>query len=157
MQPPARRPTERPGASARLVEHVERDDRAVAADRLQRLLDLQNRIQAEINATLVGRELEVLVTGPGRAAGQLIGRTSCNRIVHFEPGAGAKPAGPGTLEAVRITRALPHSLIGQRVHRATAAAATPETETSTAGPDTASAPVPPTGASVRRSLPILAG
>ena len=89
---------------------------AVGAERLQRLLDLQNRIQAELNLDLLGRELETLVTGPGKSAGQATGRTSCNRIVHFETGRDATaPPRPGTLERIRITRALPHSLIGERI------------------------------------------
>jgi len=103
----------RPGTAApRLGDAVPAE---VAAERLQRLLDLQDRIQAELNGALLGRELEVLVTGPGRAAGQASGRTSCNRIVHFEAAAGQAMPRPGTLQPVRITRALPHSLLGERV------------------------------------------
>ena len=52
----------------------------------QRLLELQDRIQGEVNAGLVGRELEVLVTGWGKGPGRQSGRTSCHRIVHFDAG-----------------------------------------------------------------------
>ena len=105
----------RPGTPAlRLGAEVPAE---TAAERLQRLLDLQNRIQAEINATLVGTEKEVLVTGPGREPGQVVGRTSCHRIVHFRAGTGpeGRGSGPaaGSLVRVRVTRALPHSLLGE--------------------------------------------
>jgi tRNA-2-methylthio-N6-dimethylallyladenosine synthase len=103
----------RPGTAApRLGEAV---PGPVAAQRLQRLLELQDRIQGELNAELEGLDLEVLITGPGRSAGQIAGRTSCNRIVHFDEGDGLAPARPGSLETVRITRALPHSLLGERI------------------------------------------
>lgn len=100
--------SERPGtASVRLGDPV---PGAVAAERLQRVLDLQNRIQVGLNAELVGRELEVLVTGWGRESGTMSGRTSCHRIVHFEV-AGAAPA-LGSFLPVRIVRPLGHSLVG---------------------------------------------
>lgn len=83
----------------------------VAAERLQRLLDLQNRIQAELNAAFVGRELEVLVTGWGRDGASATARTSCHRIVHFPArGTGAVLGG---FTGVRIVRSLPHSLMGE--------------------------------------------
>jgi tRNA-2-methylthio-N6-dimethylallyladenosine synthase len=102
----------RPGTAApRLDGAVPRE---VAEERLQRLLALQNSIQSEINRQLLDREMEVLVTGPGKQAGQFVGRTSCNRIVHFEtPGAGSATAGERVL--VRIVRTLPHSLLGASI------------------------------------------
>jgi tRNA-2-methylthio-N6-dimethylallyladenosine synthase len=83
----------------------------VAAERLAKLLDLQTAIQAEGNARLVGRELEVLVEGLDRN-GQTRGRTPCNRIVHVTgaPDAGRKP---GDYVRVRITRGLPNSLLAE--------------------------------------------
>jgi tRNA-2-methylthio-N6-dimethylallyladenosine synthase len=103
----------RPGTAAtRLPGRV---PEGTARARLQRLLELQDRIQSEINQTLVGAEKEVLVTGPGKQPGHVVGRTSCHRIVHFKAGAGA-PEGipvPGSLVRVRVTRALPHSLLGE--------------------------------------------
>ncbi len=99
----------RPGTAAlRLGDDLPAE---VAAERLQRLLDRQNRIQAEINATLVGRRLEVLITGWGRDGASATARTSCHRIVHFPTPDGA--AALGTFADVRIVRALPHSLLGE--------------------------------------------
>jgi tRNA A37 methylthiotransferase MiaB len=56
----------------------------------------------------------VLVTGPGREPGTATGRTSCHRLVHFavdETGGAAV----GRMAEVLITRALPHSLLGEPV------------------------------------------
>jgi tRNA-2-methylthio-N6-dimethylallyladenosine synthase len=108
----------RPGTAApRLAGAVPLE---VAQERLQRLLALQNEIQAELNRELEGREMEVLVTGWGRE-NRLEGRTSCHRIVHFAPGRGAPPAA-GELTTVRIERGLPHSLLAASTARAEAAA-----------------------------------
>jgi len=82
----------------------------VADERLQRLLALQDGIQEELNAALVGREMEVLVTGQGRGEGRLQGRTSCHRIVHFDDP--SRRVATGAFQRVRIDRALPHSLLG---------------------------------------------
>jgi tRNA-2-methylthio-N6-dimethylallyladenosine synthase len=101
----------RPGTAAtRLAGSVSRQ---VAEARLQRLLARQSEIQAELHAGLVGRELQVLVTGPGKLPGSWVGRTSCNRIVHFDAPAnqGEAPA-LGRIRAVRVVRAMPHSLQG---------------------------------------------
>jgi len=86
---------------------------ARAAERLARLLSLQDGIQAELNAQLIGRELEVLVGGWGKEPGALTGRSSCHRIVHFRAGASAAPV--GSMVRVRIVEALGHSLRGERV------------------------------------------
>ena len=106
----------RPGTAApRLDGAVPRE---VAEQRLQRLLTLQDEIQTGLNRELAGRDMDVLVTGPGKLPGQYVGRTSCNRIVHFGSGADSRevPAagrlGLGVLTRVRIERTLPHSLVG---------------------------------------------
>jgi tRNA-2-methylthio-N6-dimethylallyladenosine synthase len=83
----------------------------VSAERLGRLLALQEEIQTEGNRLLEGREFEVLIEGEDRK-GQSRGRTACNRIVHVE-GAGAIPA--GSYARVRIRRGLPNSLLGRLV------------------------------------------
>jgi len=98
----------RPGTAAARwgSETVVPDD--VAAERLAKLLALQSVIQAEVNAGLVGRDLEVLVEGLDRN-GQTRGRTPCNRIAHVT-GARGDEAKPGSYLRVRITRGLPNSL-----------------------------------------------
>jgi len=98
----------RPGTAAPRLDGAIPE--AVADERLQRVLALQNEIQEELNGALVGRELEVLVTGEGRGEGRFQGRTSCHRIVHFD--APSRSVAPGTFQRVRIDRALPHSLLG---------------------------------------------
>ena len=82
---------------------------AVAAERLQRLLALQEELQARMNRELVGTRFEVLLEGRDRQ-GQGRGRTPCNRIVHIP---GAEDLEPGTYVSVRITRGLPNSLLGE--------------------------------------------
>jgi tRNA-2-methylthio-N6-dimethylallyladenosine synthase len=81
----------------------------VAAERLARLLALQEELQAEMNRELVGSDFEVLLEGRDRQ-GQGRGRTPCNRIVHIPGAAGLEP---GTYVSVRITRGLPNSLMGE--------------------------------------------
>ena len=83
----------------------------VAAERLARLLALQEEIQAETNRGLVGRRFEILVEGRDRK-GHSRGRTPCNRIVHVESGEAPKP---GEYATVEITRGLPNSLLGRIV------------------------------------------
>jgi tRNA-2-methylthio-N6-dimethylallyladenosine synthase len=78
------------------------------ADRLRRLLALQEEIQGAHNAALVGRTFEVLMDGESRMdPGVPKGRTRCNRIVHVP----ALRRAEGILD-VRITRAHAHSLSG---------------------------------------------
>lgn len=85
-------------------------DDEVASRRLQELFDLQAEIQRELNEELVGRRLEVLVTGWGREPGHQAGRSTCHRVVNFR--AADDPAPLGSLTPVEITTAYPHSLVG---------------------------------------------
>ena len=101
----------RPGTAAPRLDGTV--DPAIAAERLQRLFQLQDGIQREINAGLVGEELDVLVTGWSKHPGTQSGRTTCHRIVHFP--AGEVPAALGSISRVRVDTALAHSLVGQRV------------------------------------------
>jgi tRNA-2-methylthio-N6-dimethylallyladenosine synthase len=55
----------------------------VAQQRLQRLIDVQRAIQAEINAGEVGRIEEVLVERAAKSAGDMLGRTGRNKVVAF--------------------------------------------------------------------------
>jgi len=67
--------------------------------RLEQLVAQQNRIAAEINAALVGREMEVLVEGRDRTGNLLSGRTRTNKIFHLEG-----QATPGDLVQARAER-----------------------------------------------------
>jgi tRNA-2-methylthio-N6-dimethylallyladenosine synthase len=84
----------------------------VKAERLTRLLDLQNRLILEAHQSLVGQTREVLVEGGSkRSAEELSGRLRTNQVVNF--------SGPqklvGRLVRVEITEAHPHSLKGRWV------------------------------------------
>ncbi|MCL1961011.1 MAG: TRAM domain-containing protein, partial [Desulfovibrionaceae bacterium] len=86
--------------------------------KLARLQQLQAAIEENvraISASRVGTVQRILVEGPSRKnAGELMGRTECNRIVNFAGGAhGAQLA--GRMIDVAITEALPHSLRGVRI------------------------------------------
>jgi tRNA-2-methylthio-N6-dimethylallyladenosine synthase len=90
----------------------------VKAERLRRLLALQESLQSERNAGLVGRTFQVLADGASRLdASMARGRTRCNRIVHFPSDATTR----GGFLDVRITRGHAHSLTGEPVNRAPAA------------------------------------
>ncbi|MFN4032929.1 MAG: tRNA (N6-isopentenyl adenosine(37)-C2)-methylthiotransferase MiaB [Fimbriimonadales bacterium] len=72
----------RPGTPAAAMEH--QIPRAVKQERLQRLIDLQNRITCEINSAQVGRVFEVLVEGPSQKdPTKLAGFTRENKMMHF--------------------------------------------------------------------------
>jgi tRNA-2-methylthio-N6-dimethylallyladenosine synthase len=102
----------RPGTAAPRLDNPVADE--VAGERLQRLFSIQDTIQRELNQELIGRDLEVIVTGWGRQANSQMGRSPCHRIVHFQVGE-EEPVALGGLCRVRIESALPHSLLGQRI------------------------------------------
>lgn len=100
----------RPGTAApRLDGAVDPEE---ASERLQRLFQVQETIQREINESLVGEEFEVLVTGWGRQPGTQTGRTPCHRIVHFPF---EEPVALGSTTRVQVEAALAHSLLGRQV------------------------------------------
>ena len=72
----------RPGTPAAQMEN--QIPRAVKQQRLQRLIELQNRITCEINAAQVGCVFEVLVEGPSQKdPSKLAGFTRENKMMHF--------------------------------------------------------------------------
>jgi tRNA-2-methylthio-N6-dimethylallyladenosine synthase len=76
--------------------------------RLERLIALQESISAEINRTLIGTAVEVLVEGPARRPeAWLMGKSPQLKTVVF-PG----PAPVGDIVAVRIESATSHTLTG---------------------------------------------
>ncbi len=99
--------------AASLSDHV-RDD--VKHERLERLVEVVQRIAAERNAERVGRVEEVLVEGPSRTSGGLLrGRTRRGTTVNF-----AAPALPGDLVDVRIEGSTSTTLRGRAVALAAA-------------------------------------
>src|SRR2546429_3067263 len=104
----------RPGTPAADMADQVPDE--VKASRNTRLLEVVNRVTAERNRRLAGRTLEVLVDGTSRkSAGELSGRTRCNRVVNFD---GQGRVAVGDLTWVRGTEGLPHSLRGGLARRA---------------------------------------
>ncbi|MDO4914128.1 tRNA (N6-isopentenyl adenosine(37)-C2)-methylthiotransferase MiaB [Corynebacterium sp.] len=79
----------RPGTPAAAMD--DQVPKAVVQDRYERLVELQERISAELNAEMVGDVVEVLVQADdGRRSAQthrLSGRTRDGRLVHFAPDA----------------------------------------------------------------------
>ncbi len=80
-------------------------------ERMERLVPLVQRIQAERAQRFVGRTMEVLVEGPSRTdPDKLRGRTRHNKTVNF-PGL----ARPGELAQVEITAATSTTLAGEEL------------------------------------------
>ncbi|MFL5961118.1 MAG: tRNA (N6-isopentenyl adenosine(37)-C2)-methylthiotransferase MiaB [Gaiellaceae bacterium] len=88
----------------------------VKRERIERLVELVQRVAAKRNASRVGMVEEVLVEGPSRTEPNLLrGRTRRNTTVNFEG-----DAAPGDLVPVEIAAATSTTLRG--IHLATAAA-----------------------------------
>jgi tRNA-2-methylthio-N6-dimethylallyladenosine synthase len=87
----------------------------VKHERLERLVDMVQRIAAERNAERIGRVEEVLVEGASRTdASVLRGRTRRNTTVNFA-GAAPEPALPGELVGVLIESASSTTLRGAQL------------------------------------------
>jgi tRNA-2-methylthio-N6-dimethylallyladenosine synthase len=96
-----RRGTEAAAMPDQILEEVKRE-------RIERLIDVVQRIARERNEQRVGRVEEVLVEGPSRTDPELLrGRTRRNTTVNFRGG-----AGPGELVPVRIEAATSATLAG---------------------------------------------
>jgi tRNA-2-methylthio-N6-dimethylallyladenosine synthase len=63
------------------------------------------------NQALVGQMFEVLVEGYQPRLGQVVGRTTSNKVFNF-PG---EPADIGCYREVTVTAAGPNSLVGERI------------------------------------------
>lgn len=104
----------RPGTPAAEMPDQVPDE--VKAQRNTRILQVAGEVAAQRSRALEGREVEILIDGVSRkAAGELSGRTRCNRVVNID---GRGRVGVGELARVRITQALPHSLRGTLVEEA---------------------------------------
>ncbi|HVP92093.1 MAG TPA: tRNA (N6-isopentenyl adenosine(37)-C2)-methylthiotransferase MiaB [Terriglobales bacterium] len=96
-------------AAARLADDVPLEAKR---RRLLELQALQKTIQAEVLRSFVGRELDVLVTGPSpKGGGRFSGRSEGNLVVNFA----APRVTIGAFAAVRITGSGPYSLHGELV------------------------------------------
>lgn len=71
----------RPGTPA--AEHTDQVAEDVKSARLTALQSLLNTQQRSFNASCVGKTMPVLLTGPGRHAGQMIGRSPYLQAVHL--------------------------------------------------------------------------
>jgi tRNA-2-methylthio-N6-dimethylallyladenosine synthase len=103
----------RPGTPAASMRGQVKE--AVKAERLQRLQALLVEQARAFNEATVGRAVPVLIDGPGRHPGQLVGRTPWQQPVHLD-GTGLQP---GDLAIVTITGSHAHSLAGRRAAGAT--------------------------------------
>jgi len=98
----------RPGTPAATMPDQVADE--VKARRNARLLEVAGRVAAERSRALLGRTLDLLVDGASKKnAGELSGRTRCNRVVNFD---GQGRVSSGDVTRVRVTEVLPHSLRG---------------------------------------------
>ncbi len=85
---------------------------AVKFRRLAVLQQRQRQIQLARNETRVGETFEVLVDGHNAARAQWAGRSSSNRVINFSSQCENLL---GEYVQVRVTRAAPHSFIGEHV------------------------------------------
>lgn len=83
----------------------------IAQERLERIIELQRGIMAEINRAELGRTEEVLVEREARSEGDLLGRTDRNKMVVF-PGT---PEEIGRYTTVRLIDTTGPTFLGERV------------------------------------------
>ncbi|NLY75441.1 MAG: tRNA (N6-isopentenyl adenosine(37)-C2)-methylthiotransferase MiaB [Firmicutes bacterium] len=99
----------RPGTPAAQIEDPTPMD--VKKARLNRLIELQNRISLQKNRAFVGSLTEVLVEGVSEKNPEVwSGRNTQNKLIHFKPTSKVKP---GDLAIVRITEARTFTLEGE--------------------------------------------
>jgi tRNA-2-methylthio-N6-dimethylallyladenosine synthase len=80
----------------------------VKRERINRLIELQNKISLAKNSALLGQHMEVLVDSIGKEPGAMAGRTRTNKLVVF-PG---EPSDLGTLRRIRVQKANTFGLEG---------------------------------------------
>ena len=95
----------RPGTPAAERTQV---DEAAKDDRLQRLQALLRTQQTAVQDRMVGQEVGVLFEKPGRAPGQMVGKSDHLHSVFVE----APDLAPGDLRRIRITASAANSLAG---------------------------------------------
>jgi tRNA-2-methylthio-N6-dimethylallyladenosine synthase len=90
------------------IPDVEKSRRLIA------LQEHQRAIQKKTNQKYLGQQVEVMVEGKNDARKQWIGRTSQNKTLNFTAPENTDIAA-GTYVPVRVTMALPNSLVGEMV------------------------------------------
>ncbi|HYA91045.1 MAG TPA: TRAM domain-containing protein, partial [Thermodesulfobacteriota bacterium] len=101
-----------PRKGTRAAQFEDRVEERVKQERLSILQEIQKRMTLQKNQSLVGFVQEILVEGQSRQSDRdMTGRTRSNKIVNFE----GSLSFVAKLVRVRITKAYPHSLRGERV------------------------------------------
>ncbi|MCU1312148.1 MAG: tRNA-i(6)A37 thiotransferase enzyme MiaB [Candidatus Angelobacter sp.] len=102
----------RPNTSAiRMPDSIPEEEKS---KRLAVLLERQRQIQSTNYQRHLGEVAQVMIEGRNEARGQMLGRHSQNKTVNFTTSALIQPA-VGSYVDVRITKALPNSLVGEMV------------------------------------------
>jgi tRNA-2-methylthio-N6-dimethylallyladenosine synthase len=84
----------------------------VKGERLKRLVAVQEEISRQRYAAMVGREIDVLVTGRSRKnEACLVGRSSCFKTTVLAPG----PHEQGAMVRARVTDATSHTLFAEAI------------------------------------------
>ncbi|MCK9912398.1 TRAM domain-containing protein, partial [Microbacteriaceae bacterium K1510] len=74
-----------PRAGTPAAEMADSVPEEVKSDRLQRLMDVQNKISREKNLALEGQVLEVLIEGESKTNPEVLaGRTRTGKLVHIK-------------------------------------------------------------------------
>ncbi|MGH2977847.1 MAG: tRNA (N6-isopentenyl adenosine(37)-C2)-methylthiotransferase MiaB [Gaiellaceae bacterium] len=105
-----------PRAGTEAAAMAEQVPDGLKRDRIERLVEVVQRVAAELNADRVGMVEEVLVEGPSRTEPELLrGRTRRNTTVNF-----TGEAAPGELVSVQIASATSTTLAGAQLALAAA-------------------------------------
>ncbi len=113
----------RPGTPA--ADHQEQIAEDVKSARLSAVQSLLNTQQTAFNASCVGKTMPVLLTGPGRHPGQMIGRSPYLQAVHMD----APAEWNGQIIAAHITQVTANSLGAETVDPLPASATTSQPAT----------------------------
>ncbi len=94
-------------AQRKFPDDVSEEDKT---SRITRLVDLQRKISYIKNQDDLEKTFEVLVEGPGKKPGQMLGRNDGNKLVAFSDGSSK----PGDFVQVKVEEVTPNTLIGNR-------------------------------------------
>jgi tRNA-2-methylthio-N6-dimethylallyladenosine synthase len=102
----------RPGTAAGALEATQGVPEPIKQARLEALQALQRSLTLSAHRDRVGTCTEILLDGESRRGDQRTGRDPYHRVVNL-CGSAPEKALPGTLLAVRIVEATPHSLLAE--------------------------------------------